>query len=345
MDIKWQRNQFIKFFAKIKIRVGGSPNSYTIEIGDEFEFDGTVCRFSGSEFPQQSLRGAIKSGWASPEKDDTSRVEAFVPGRSIASATSVNRDLSRVQLMQNSNMGMDSLDEDTVINVGDRQSAMRDPARGHLKNTDNRRTAKVRGMSVGSSDVDDQQGVVISTLKTQTHRVVDVAANPGVARALETASYDEGFGRANVVHREGVTITSNLGRMSGAIVLDEDGGDGEVIGRIRDSSTRSREGVSIQDTSNIRQKTVKSRAAAAAPAPKKAAPAPAPQPAPTTDKLGLAQSIYPKFPNDWNFFAKTEDKLRKVDEIGATKPFIQALLASESKPVKKLIKEKYSKYA
>lgn len=353
MQIQWQRNQFITFYAKIKIRVGGSPNSYTILQGDEFEFDGTVCRFSGAEFPQHSLRGAIAAGWATTEKGDITRVEPYTPGRQIASATSVNRDLSRVQHQSNPNMDVDSLDEETVIQVNDRQAAMKD-GRKHLTHADNRRSngaRAARGMPI-QQGAEDQEAVVVSRLATSTHRVVDVAAQPGVARELEMASYDDGVGRANdardsqTTHREGVTIKTNLGRMQSGIHIGDEN-EGRVVGHVRNSQVSSVEGVSIEDTSNIRSKS-KAKSAPKSVMAVKATAAPKAAPVAATglsDKLVTAQTIYPKFPNDWNFFAKTEDKLRKVEEIGPNKALIQALLASESKSVKKLLVEKYPKLA
>lgn len=334
-EIKWQRGQYLKFYAKMKIRLGGQQHSYTVESDDEFEFDGTMCRYSGMEFSQPGIRRAIAQGWASPVAGDNTHVDSFQPGRNIASATSINRDLSRVQRVS-APVGVNDMDEDTVLNIGDRSSAMKDPNRGHLNKSDNRRTAS-HGMSVGRSDVDSQDGVVVSRIKTSTHAVVDVAANPNRARELEMASYDDGFGRSE--EREGVSIKTNMGSVRGSVVLLEDMNEGKVVGNVRGQTTTHSDGITVQDTSNIRQKASrpKRNIVPSAPSPViDAATAP-------NAKIVLAKSICSDFPTDWNFFAKLDDKLQRIEKLGVSKQLLKALFASESKQLKKVLAERYPK--
>lgn len=329
MEIKWQRNKYLKFYAKMKIRLGGNEHSYTFEIGEEFEFDGTICKYSGTEFSQPGLRKAISNGWATVSEDDVSAVASFQPDRAIASAVSVNRDLSKVALQPSRHMETDSLDEETVVNVSDRGSAMKDPSRGHLKKADNRR-ASTRGLSVSPSESDDQGGVVISRLRTSTHEVVDVSKNPGRARELENLSSENGFG---VVEREGVSLRTNVKSMQGSnLIQDGDVEDGTVVGSVRQGNkvTHS-DGVQVTDTSAIRNTPVAVKVQSQTTT----------EPTGVNSKLATALSVYPKFPTDWNFFAKTEDKLVKVEALGASKQLVQALYATESKPMKKLLKDKY----
>jgi hypothetical protein len=331
--IQWKRNKFITLYAKIKIRLGNQATSYTLAIGDEFEFDGTMCKYSGAEFPQPSLRGAINQGWASTDPNDNSRVVHNPAQRTVAKATSVNRDLSRVQNQENMETG--DFDEDTVLEIGDRKQAMTD-GRGHLRASDNRRVASRAGMRIEESDADSQDAVVVSRITTPARRIVDVSANPMAAQKIAEAGYEQGVGKSRVV--EGISMRTNVGSMRGAPIIQDDNDEGVVVGRVRNSQkSRTVEGITITDTSDIR--TPKVRRVASQPVVEESVQSD------SSNKLSVAQSIYNKFPADWNFFAKTEDKISKIEKLGAPKQLIQALLASESKAMRKLLREKYPKFA
>lgn len=332
MEIQWKRNEFQTFYAKMNIRLGGDRANYTINKGDEFEFDGTICKYAGMEFAQTGIRGAIKAGWATLDQNDSSSVINVRPQRDMASAVSVNRDLNNVQ-RHSRGPSVESLDEDTVLEIGDRETAMKN-GRG-LTAQDNRRTAsQVRPANIKTS-LDDQEGVVISRLKTSTHAVVDVAANPNYARQLETASYDDGFGRAEII--EGVSMRTNVGSMTGAVVQsDIDGSEGVTVARVRNSQVKSADGIEVRDTSGIRNPPRK------ASSPKKVE---VPTATSGNSKLDIAKSVYKSFPEDWNFFARLDDKLERVEKMGATKGLVQALMKSDSKPLQKALKEKYPKFA
>lgn len=334
-EIKWKRHEYHTFYAKMKIRLGDKNTSYTLDKGDEFDFDGTMCKYAGAEFSQPSLRGAILNGWASLDENDNRRVQPRVAVRNVAKATSINRDLSKVQLQDPDSMETGDADEDTVLEIGDRRAALED--RRHLTTADNRRKPRVAGLRV-EEGIEDQEAIVVSRIKTPARRSVDVAAQPNKAREIEmSTSYDAGFGRSRQV--EGIDIKMNVGSVRGTVPVSEGIDDeGEVVGKVRQSAKiRSVEGISITDTSNIRNP----------PKVRRVDPAPAPSPAEASSdpkhKLSVAQSIYSKFPADWNFFAKSEDKLARIEQLGANKTLIQALMASESKTMRKVLAERYPK--
>lgn len=334
METQFKRNEFQTFYAKIKIRLGGEKNSYSIEKDDEFEFDGTVCKYAGMEFSQPGLRGAINRDWATKDQNDHTPIQSQRPSRDIASAVSVNRDLSRVHRQNRDSVPVDSLDEDTVLEVSDRKAAMQDPRRGSLTKSDNRRIAS-RGLSFETSELDTQDGTVVSRLKTPTKAVVDVVKNPNRARELEMASYDDGYGRAEIV--EGVSIRTNIGNLSNSIESDLDESE-NVVGRVRNTSSTSVEGIEVRDTSNIRNKEGNRRKVVS---PTVEA---IESSLPTGSKLEVARAVYSAFPGDWNFFAKLDDKLQRIESIGPNKQLIKALLAAESKSLVKVLKEKYPKF-
>ena len=149
-------------------------------------------------------------------------------------------------------------------------------------------------------------------------------------------SYDAGFGRSRQI--EGIDIKMNVGSVRGTVPVEDIEDQGQVVSRIRQSpKTRSVEGIIITDTSNIRS----------TPKVRRVEPSPAPVPVEASSepkhKLSVAQSIYSKFPADWNFFAKSDDKLARIEQMGANKNLIQALMASESKTMRKVLAEKYPK--
>lgn len=364
----WKRNEFHTFYANMNIRVGGHNGNDPIEIskGDEFDYDGSVCKYGGREFPQPNLRGAVRDGWASLSQDG-STPSPFTSSRDVAVSQSKNTDLNRVQRRPRAPLESDSLDEETVLEVGDRR-AVRDArsGRGHLTASNNRRTdagfveqPDVHSrMEVTASDVDEQDAVEISPIRTKARSTpVDVLKNPTAARDVENSlDHAKGFGRfegprraPNVIQREGVIITSSVGDMDrsrGVEVAEE--GDGRRVGTVRHSSAskRSVEGVSVEDTSGDRSRPkAPARAAAKAP-PAKAAPKPAAPRIPddASPKLKMAIRRCPEFPVDWNFFAKPDDKLARIKKLGASPDLLDAVYTAESPAMKKVLEQKFKSH-
>lgn len=331
--IKWKRGQFYTFYAQMKIRVGGLNGQPDIEIaaGDEFEYDGSICKYAGAEYPQQGLRGAIREGWASLD-EDAGIPEGRIAGRSVAEAQSVNRDLSRVQRMPAQSIEHDDLDEETILEIGDREAAM-DPVtrKGHLSAKDNRgrKLKSVRGMEVEQSDIDEQDHTPISAIKSPAKIKVDVLANPNAARDIEMRSVDQGYGRyagdkpkrRNVIVKEGVEIRTDV--RGGSSVGGEE--EGTVIGPVRTHSQRKAK----MDKENNKKPAKKSSKKNQGMSP----------------KLQKAVELYADFPRDWNFFGKTEDKLAKLKELGPDAELLNALYASESKSTKIALKKAYPKHS
>ncbi len=355
----WKRGEFHTFWAQMKIRVGGTGNQQVVDIqkGDEFEYDGSICRYAGAEFPQPSLRKAIMVGWATMDEEGD-QPAPFVASRDIAVSRSKNTDLSRVQRTAHHSLETDSLDEETVLEVRDRQAAMDPRTRsGHLTSDHNRRQAghtpgTFRGLEVSQSDLDNQDGRIVGKLRSSTHAKVDIIANPGAAKDIENSlDVANGYGRVHgaprkgnrVVQREGVTITSNVGSMDRSAPVEYgDEASGEVVGRVRHSSARERsvEGVTVKDTSRSSQ----------APAPKAKAPAPAPKakapvlPDDASPKLKLAIRICPTFPVDWNFFAKADDKVKRIKSLKSPPELLDALYSVESTAMKKQLEKHFKSH-
>lgn len=371
--IRWKRGEFHTFIAVLKVRVGGKQE-ITINEGDEFEYDGSVCKYAGDEFPQPQLRGAIKQGWAVPdgEVDEDAHVpDAHVTSRKIAKSQSVNKDLRNVQRHEPQPMETDHYDEDTVLNVGDR-AAVRDgrSGNGHLTARHNRRTAAAisRGpeqapagfMQVTQSDIDEQDGVVVSPIKTRANLgKIDVtrADSASITRTLANASHEDGYGKfggprkSNIVTREGVQIATNVGTMDrGASIDIGDEDQGVEVGRVRHSSnrTRSEEGVAIEDTGRSKARGVPHKAQPKAKArPKMTVSKPAARakiPEGASPKLRIAMKVHSDFPEDWNFYAKTDEKLARVGELGANPDLLDALYASESNSMKKTLESRYPEH-
>lgn len=377
--VQWKRGDFHTFYAQMKIRVGGVNGNQSIDIlaGDEFEYDGSIVKYAGAEFPQPGLRGAVRDGWATLDPDGQVPA-AFTAARSVAKSQTINRDLSRVQRAAPVPMESDSLDEETVLEIGDRSAAM-DPVtgKGHLTKDNNRRKASMSGhkatlqsMHVTQSDLDQQDHTPIAKIKSKANLgIIDITKgdNSGLAREIETRSHESGYGAYSgprrgkqVVEREGVIITTNVGDMNRDVqVGDED--DGVVVGKVRHTDTkRTREGVDVQDTSGSsgRHRAAAKSAAkpvkkamskpAAKPAAKPALakksaakPVVATKPAASPSKLRIAKKVFSGFPDDWNFFGKTEDKMARLEELGSDPDLIDALFASESSSMKSALQKAF----
>jgi hypothetical protein len=366
LNIQWRRGEFRTFYAQMKIRVGGHNGNSPVELlkGDEFEYDGSICKYAGAEFPQPNLRAAIRDGWATTN-EEISDPAPFVASRDVAVSQSKNTDLSRVQRRPRQPLENDSLDEETVLDVNDRRAAMNPrTGQGHLGRSDNRRTAADRGvqpppeerMAVSASELDEQDGVEISRIRTPKSLKVDILAKPNAARDIELSmDHDKGVGRyagerrtrSNVIEREGVTITTNNNMDRSVRPETSDGTEGRHVGNVRHStaSKRNVEGMTIEDTSGDR-----TRPRAPRPAPAKAAAPPAKAapkvriPDDASPKLKVAIRLCPDFPVDWNFFAKPEDKLAKIKKLGTSPSLLDALYAVESSAMKKTLEQKYKSH-
>jgi hypothetical protein len=143
-----------------------------------------------------------------------------------------------------------------------------------------------------------------------------------------------------MIEREGITIRTNVGNMDPAAIVAEEE-DGVVVSQVRHSDKGSTEGIDVRDTSSIRNKaagtsrekverttvkTVKKNKVRMSP------------------KLRIALKVYPDFPQDWNFYAKSEEKLSRIEEIGPDPDFLDALYASESSSMKKVLQSQFPRH-
>lgn len=362
-SFQWRRGEFHKFYAKMKIRVGGHNGSQPVELlqGDEFEYDGSICKYAGAEFQQPNLRAAIRDGWATMDENGNSPAP-FVSNRDIAVSQSKNTDLSRVQRRPRVALENDSHDEDTVLEVSDRRNAMNPrTGQGHLSQADNRRAASDRGlqpaleerMAVSASELDEQDGIEISKIRTSAKLKVDILAKPNAARDIELSmDHEKGVGRfagprrgPNVVEREGVTITSSSSMNRGArAVVEADESSGRHVGNVRHSTAAKRnvEGMTIEDTSGDRSTRRPAPKASKSQEPALSTRAPKARiPDDASPKLKMAIRRCPDFPVDWNFFAKAEDKLARIKKLGASADLLDAVYAAESPAMRKVLETKF----
>ena len=327
MKNAWQRGKYIKFFAKMKIRVGGA-NAIDIQTGDEFEYDGSILKYSGMEVSSPQLRGAIENGWATVDEDSESEqlVEAVRPSRNIAKTQTVNRDLSKVQRISNASIQTSSLDEDEVLKVSDR-GAEKSPK--VLKSSDNR---KSRGMNIQSDANDSQEAVSIGRVRTSAKAVFNDVMKGDSLKKMQELENMSGIKadlyESKTVTKEGVTIKSNLGRVSSVAEADDDSGD--VVGKVRTSSKSSYEGISVQDTSSIRNVSTPE-------------PSPSPLPKNADPRIRIARAIDPHFPADWSFSGKLAERLAAVKEHGgeSSPKFLEALFAAEGDQMRKVLMKEF----
>jgi hypothetical protein len=316
MEIQWKRGEFHVFYAQMKIRVGGK-DTVDIHKGDQFEYDGSVVKHAGAEFPQPGLRGAIREDWATLDPAGKG-IAPVRPSRAVAKAQSATTNLSgRVQRNSSNTISSDSQDENTVLEVGDRDAVRDEDGRGgHLKQEHNR-----TGMRVSASDVDGQEGVVVAGLRNQSPA-------RSVSNVYQTSKDAIENRHRKVIEQEGVTITTNVGDVDPANVsVDSD--EARVVGQVRQSTPVSEGGIQVKDTSGspggkVNKMAKKDNGSSE-----------------MSPKLKAAREIDPNFPESWNFFAKPDDKLAKIKELGADPKFLKALFASEGKKMKKVLKTEY----
>ena len=335
MNIKWQRGKFHTFYAKMKIRIGGKGDTIDkIEAEDEFEYDGSILKYAGAEIASTSLRGAIEGDWASLTQDDDTKVDTFMPSRNIAKATTINRDLSRVQ-RGGVEMTTDSLDEETVLEVSDRgkmEKASGGASPKVLTKNNNR-----RGMSISDSEMDGQEGVTIGRVRSAAKiKVEDITKASGLARQIENRGLGKPIlDKGKVVRTEGITIKTSVSDMNrGSSVIAGGEEEGVQVGKVRHTRQASTEGIEVKDTSNIRAGSVASEAMQ----PRKVA-----IDTKMSPKIRMARRIDPSFPSDWSFTGKLKDRLAAAEAHGATPVFLEALYAAEGDQMRKALEEAYPK--
>jgi hypothetical protein len=328
-DIKWQRGSFLKFYSKMKIQIG-AQKGLSIQSGDEFEFDGSILKYGGMEINTVELRGAIKSDWASLSEDETYIPESTTPSRNIAKAQTINTDLSKVQRSSFKALEASSLDEDTVMTVEDRR-----PKQGSSKvlgvsidNSSPRALTKesVRSMPV-TKGYDDQEGVSIGRIRTPTRLSSDVTKDVGLADKLTNLS-GSGLIRDNIIHKEGVSIRTNVGKVDSKINSYEDTDGGVEVAKVRHSRAASTEGIEVKDTSSrpspIISKKVKIDTK-------------------LSPRVRIARVIDPSFPIDWSFEGKLSERLARAKEHGISDDFLQALYAAEGDQMRKKLETEFPK--
>jgi len=357
-EVTWQRNKFQKFFAQMKIRVGGAAVPVDIQAGDEFLFDGTILKYGGSEFTSPQTRGAINAGWATKDQNGGAGFQNHSSNRSVAKATSVNRDLSKVQRTEAASMQTDMSDEDTVMNVSDRRA--QNTGKKVLGVPNDKAAPRVmtagsaRGMQINSDEADGQEGVSVGRVRTSARLTANVLSSQGAAvkdklnNISGSGFVPEGEDRArghNVIQREGITVRTNTtaGRVSRVEMSQDD--EGSVVGKVRKTRDHSTEGVTVTDTSNIREERAR---AERGPRPQ-AVQRPAAKTVKvesengTAAKIKTAKTIDPKFPDDWNFFAKLPDRLAVIKKNEKNRKFLLALFVVEGASVRAFLQKTYPK--
>lgn len=341
MNINWQRGKFHKFYAKMKIRVGGA-NPVDIQAGDEFEYDGSILKYAGAEIPSPQTRGAVKEGWVTTTPNgEFGGVAAVSPTRNVAKATSVNRDLNRVQ-RSTSHLKTDSLDEETVLDVEDRRPNVKNDPRAQprvITQENNRRA----GMRVEADIAEQQDGIPIGRVRTAASFKGNVydASYAGLKEKLENLSGSGFIPIGKTVQKEGVSIKTNVGDVDRSVTVQEN--EGKVVGVVRHTKNSS-EGIDIQDTSGIRNKPAASSATKPA---TKSATKPAKSVANVeidvsiNPRIRVARRIDPNFPADWKFTGRLADRLAAAKAHGITPQFLEALYAAEGDQMRRKLEEIY----
>ena len=133
--------------------------------------------------------------------------------------------------------------------------------------------------------------------------------------------------KKNTVVKEGITISSNSGKITSIVSESDD--EGEVVSQVRTSSTKNAEGITIKDTSNIGSTKEKSSSVKTA------------EPKISDPRIRVARAIDPRFPADWSFTGKLSERLAAVKEHGATSNFLEALFAAEGDQMRRLLMKEY----
>lgn len=329
-EIKWQRGTYLKFVANIKIRVGGGA-PLDIQKEDEFEFDGSILKYSGLEIPQSQMRGAISSGWARLVGSEEMGVDSIRPNRNMAKAQTVNTDLNRVQRTVNSQISTNSYDEDEILRVGDRSDT--DAKAPKIITASDNRKGRVQA-DVG----DSQDAVAIGRVRTSARTVSDVSKDDTKKKISELENLSNiKADLYKTTEKEGITIKSNVGNVN-RIGSTSEGDEGRVIGSVRKATKVSTEGLSVEDTSNIRTK-VKPEVTEVVEEEVGYVPAATDRSLPV--RVRLARSIDPSFPSDWSFDGKLADRLAAIQASDRSEAFLEALYAAEGDQMRKVLTKEY----
>jgi hypothetical protein len=337
--MQWKRGEYQTFYAKMKIRIGGKED-IAIADGDEFQYDGTVLKYGGTEVNTIQLRGGIDNGWASSDQEDDSKPRAIIPTRNRAVAQSVNKDLSHVQRVS-STIETDNMDEDTVMNVSDRrpQASGRKVLNVPLDSSKpmvvqktkaglsiTEKVRKTPGGMVITDEVEEQGGVDIGRVRTPTTITANMLDKTGAA-AIQRLENIEGSGFIPHANTEGVSIKTSIGRAE-----EIDFGGGRVVGKVRhtDKDRGCAGDITVQDTSGPRMNR-----------PKKTGNV---QINTKVDpKVRIARAFDPDFPTDWSFTGKLAERLARVKEHGPTPQFLEALYAAEGDQMRTVLKKTFPK--
>ena len=125
--------------------------------------------------------------------------------------------------------------------------------------------------------------------------------------------------------REGVEITTNVGSVDKSIHAEDD--QGVLVGKVRNSSKISTEGINIKDTSGAYgSKSNKLRVKSSSK---------------LNMRVKVARRIDPSFPADWSFTGTMSDRLARVKEHGLNPSFLQALYAAEGDNFRRILEKTY----
>jgi len=319
MDIQWQRGEFKKFYANMKIRIGGSDVINSIEKGSEFEYDGQILKYAGADIPQPSLRGAIKADWASSSEAAMQIPIAKNNQRNVAKSQSVLQGVNSVQ-RSSPNMQVEQFDEETVMNVSDRQEAMKQGR--HLSKADDK---SARGMKIMES-IENQEGVVIGKVRSAAKTVTDVSGSD-FSNKLSSLNNPDPIGKKPefISHSEGIEIKTNMGAMHSSIQVEES--EGNVVGTVRHTDDQSQvEGISMggKKTANAAKSKVTNFNS-------------------LKPRIRIAKRIYSDFPESWDFTGKLKERMERVKSYGDSQEFLEALYAAEGDQFRKALEQEYPK--
>lgn len=309
--IQYRRNEYIKFYASMKFKVGAGAQNITINQGDEFEYDGTVLKYSGLEFQQPGLRSAIASGWATTNSNGVpvGGVQSTVPVRNVAAAQVVTTDLSGVK--RTTSIDTSEHDENHVLNVD---------ARGTSANTSV--PPKIITASSRKSLMDEQGGKEIGKIGVPAKQIFD-----GVSSIERNAQDLENKKRTQPAfqQQEGVTMKVSPTVKSEVVASQE---DGVHVASVRQTAPISKE-VMMSDTSVRPSKTPISSENRMS------------IDTSVRPRIRIARRIYPSFPENWVFSGKLADRFKAVENYGVTPEFLEALYAAEGDQMRKFLESKY----
>jgi len=299
--IKWKRNEFLTFYAAMKMNVGSANATITIEQGESFEYDGTMLKYAGHEVAQPSLRGAIGTGWATLSEDDAAEgVSARTVNRNIAKAQTRNNNLSRVERTSGSSIQVDTVDEGQVAEVSARRGTeLRDQPKRILTR----------------QDIGGDEGITVARLRTSSKLgPVDVTRNTSLAKQLEERDFQK---------PEYLIVTKDDERPRRVHADAEN----QTVGQVRKSVVKDADGVTLnhpkKGVAEVKAKEAEERTFEIKKPAKKVKLS-------TNPKIRMAQRIYPDFPTTWDFTGKLAERLARVKAYSEDPEFLEALYAAEN---------------